>query len=109
MLNNFSLRDVIKNLLIKKPELKEDDFRLLANLWLRQLKQTEKTEITAIEFLELLSKGEFTSPETVRRERQKLQEHNPELRGPNYQKRKLNSGKMKKALKSYHNPNRIPQ
>ena len=44
--------------------------------------------MTAIDFLNEFSKGKLTSPESIRRARQKIQEDNELLRGFSYKLRK---------------------
>jgi hypothetical protein len=47
----------------------------------------------------MFSDGELTSPESIRRVRQKLQEQNEDLRGYKYKKRIENQERIKQQLK----------
>jgi len=47
----------------------------------------------------MLSAGELTSTESIRRTRQKLQENNEHLRGYKYNKRMENQERIKQQLK----------
>lgn len=102
MLNDTELRKEIREVLTNRPEVREDDLRLISNLWWRQLKRAGKQDISSKDFLALVASGDLYHFESVRRERQKLQEHHPELRGPKYGKRKDKSDKMKHSLNHYN-------
>jgi len=77
--------DKVKHLLIKYHKLRDNDNKLIANFWFYEI-GNEKTfhEITAIQFLNMFSQGQLTSPETITRCRRKIQEQSPKLRGEKY-------------------------
>tara|TARA_R100000388_G_scaffold38056_2_gene29477 strand:- start:2751 stop:3062 length:312 start_codon:yes stop_codon:yes gene_type:complete len=79
----------VEKLLTNHIGCRDNDNKLIANFWFDELYRKGKNagEITAFEFLRMLSLNEFTSSETIRRTRCKLQEENKELRGRNYNKR----------------------
>lgn len=86
MLINSQLAAIVRHLLISHEHLRDDDHKLIANIWNRELRG-EAHEKTAFEFLSLFANRELTNPESIRRIRQKLQETEPLLRGKNFEKR----------------------
>lgn len=95
------LKQRIQNLLEKVPSLRDNDLRLIANIWVAEIGGKEKAhKITAHDFLEKYSKGSLTNPESVRRLRQKIQEENPLLRGNLYEKRQKHANSIKNQIKS---------
>jgi len=91
---------IVLTFLTKHPHLRDDDNKLLATIWANEFGGKDKCkEFTAFSFLEMLSKGELLNSESIRRMRQKLQEENENLRGPNYAKRKSKEAKVKRDLK----------
>lgn len=91
LLNNITkTKDTITALLRSNDTLRDNDNALIAKIWEGDLKRLHKdaTNLSATEFLELYSSGKISSPETIRRARQKIQETHPELRGNLYNKRK---------------------
>jgi SMC interacting uncharacterized protein involved in chromosome segregation len=78
--NIKAIKDKIKYLLEKYPHLRDDDNKLIANVWYNEADKSLSTE----EFLKLLSQGKLTNSESIRRCRQKIQEQNIHLRGKRY-------------------------
>jgi hypothetical protein len=79
----------VKKLLEENPELRDDFNKTLAKIWLKdvvdvQVKRDRNVNPDLCEFLTLLSCGELTSPESVRRAWQLLQQKNESLRGKKY-------------------------
>lgn len=81
-----SVKGSIEKLLKSNPKLRDSDDKLIATIWYNEVVKKNE-DLSAKEFLQVLGKGALTSPEAIRRSRQKLQQHNPELRGTNYQGR----------------------
>ena len=81
-----NLKDKVAKLLLDHPHLRSSDERLAADIWYFQLIEMGKrpSTMTAMQFLELFSKKELCSYESISRVRRKLQEENPQLRGSNY-------------------------
>lgn len=102
--------DILKNkpyvleLLQTKPHLRDDDYKLISNVWHKalSLNKIEAKEITAFRFFELFSEGSLPHPESIRRIRAKLQEEFPELRGEKYKIRHKEEDKVKDQL--YNTP-----
>lgn len=91
-LNIKNVSERVKDLLQnpQKEHLRDDDKRLLATVWWYDIinQNINPEELSAKDFLFLLSRGKLTSPESVRRSRAKLQEEDKSLRGEKYYKRK---------------------
>ena len=77
------------------PRLRDSDNKLIANYWHNEL---GSHDIGVNEFLRRFSLGKFTSPESIRRCRQKIQEQNPELRGSSYGRRKTDAEIIKNEI-----------
>tara|TARA_R110000803_G_scaffold48527_1_gene100786 strand:+ start:186 stop:542 length:357 start_codon:yes stop_codon:yes gene_type:complete len=83
-------KEIIKGLLLKYPELKDSDNKLIANYWNLELQSKNKDidDMSARELLRMYANSKLTNAETIRRMRAKLQEEVPELRGGAYELRK---------------------
>ena len=82
-------KDKVKFLLKKTPHLRDNDYKLIATFWHHELGGRTKLDLmSGYDMLRMFSEGKLTSPETIRRVRQKIQEQTPDLRGSSYKKRK---------------------
>ena len=81
-------KEIIETFLKERPYLRDDDFKLMANIWITESKNMIDC-VTTFDFLRNFSEGKFSSPESIRRCRQKLQELNPYLEGEKRKKRKF--------------------
>ena len=77
-------KKLVIDLLNQFPHLRDDDNKLIATIWKRELKTKA---ITALDFLQLYANKSLTNAESIRRCRQKVQELMPELRGSKYNDR----------------------
>jgi hypothetical protein len=91
----LTTKDKVKGLLEASANCRDDDNVLIATMWYE-----ENLAESLSAFLNDLANGKLTSPESIRRCRQKLQEENPSLRGDNYKQRHKETTKVKKELKS---------
>lgn len=85
----------------KKPHLKDNDHRLIATMWWEDIGLMYNhnfDNVSGLDVLKMVAEGKLTSPETIRRMRQKLQEENEHLRGDNYIARKNKSSQVKTEL-----------
>lgn len=82
----LTISNLVKDLLTNFPHLRNSDERLIATVWYHQAGLKEK-QMSAVELLNLYIDKQLSSPESIRRSRQKIQELNPELRGVVYNKR----------------------
>lgn len=94
----LSKKDHVMSLLSFYPHLRDDDNKLIANIWHSEI----KNNITAFEFLKGFSEGKYSNPESVRRIRQKLQEEFPKLRGKKWKQRHSEQENVKDQL--YNTP-----
>ncbi len=92
------IREMVKTLLEIKEPLRDSDERLIANIWHQELKNKGGVNITAFEFLQLVSEGKLTSTESIMRSRRKIQEEFEHLRGAKYEARKRNEENIKNQL-----------
>ncbi len=81
----MNVKEKVQSLLTKHPHLRDDDNKLIANIWYGQLSDKD---ISAGLFLQRLADGKMISCETIRRTRQVLQAKIPELRGELYKSKK---------------------
>lgn len=91
------IKDKVKYLLTAYPEMRDNDNRLIAIIWHHEFEAMPKQR-TSFSFLSTFAAGEMTSPESIRRMRQKIQENHPELRGESYLKRKYESEKIRENI-----------
>lgn len=83
LLNKKELKQRVQKLLADHPILRDDDLKLLANVW----KAETNLSSTAESFLRDFAAGRLSHPESVRRQRQLLQSKNASLRGERYGQR----------------------
>jgi hypothetical protein len=83
-------KDIVKELLINKPHLRDSDPKLIATYWYNELKkkQINPYKLSGYEFMQLFANSKLTNIKTIERMRRKLQEEHPELRGKIYIMRK---------------------
>ena len=79
---NKKLKERVKDLLVNQIDTRDNDNLLISQIWL-----DEGVPVNSIDFLIKYSKGGFTSAESIRRARQKLQEEHENLRGEKYNER----------------------
>lgn len=108
-----SVTDRVAEYLTKHPSLRENDARLIANIWLEDAKAYNSyLDINrASYFLKMVAKGVLSNTESIRRARQLIQQKNPHLRGKNYNQRKEHSSDIKKEIieikENIHNQSNI--
>lgn len=81
-----TLGDIVQSFLEKSSPLRDDDKRLLLNVWAKQLGRS-LTEQERELFKEIASSRNCVAPESVSRARRAIQGVRPELRGELYQER----------------------
>jgi hypothetical protein len=82
--------DIVRELLEKKPELRDNDNLLMATIW--------ESQSNILNFFHRFKTGKLHSPESIRRARQKLQEEYQHLRGDLYEIRQKRQVKVKEEL-----------
>lgn len=91
----------VKLLLTEKPDLRDSDTKLIANIWCKEIGGKKVAETTsAFCLLEAMSHGKHTSPEAIVRARRRVQEKNPFLRGQFYGQRKKSEKEVREKIKS---------
>lgn len=99
------IKKEVKRLLEKFPHLRNSDNKLIATIWQKEIgKDEEKNlrskQLTAFCFLEAFANGQHTSPESIRRARQLIQEKNIDLRGTSYKAKKIRQVKFRHEIKT---------
>lgn len=93
------IKKEVKHLLKNFEKLRDDDHRLIANVWSRYLGKDKVAKMTADDFLKAYADKKLPNAETIRRHRQLLQEDFPDLRGKLYDERQKHSESVKKEIK----------
>ena len=79
----LSTKERVIPMLREKPQLRDCDEKLVANVWFNELKalKIDPSKITALEFLRIYGEGKLTDAELIARSRRKAQEEIIEIRG----------------------------
>tara|TARA_R100001369_G_C3322075_1_gene169116 strand:- start:2387 stop:2698 length:312 start_codon:yes stop_codon:yes gene_type:complete len=94
-------KEEIYNLLLDEESFRDNDNFLIAVIWKDEI--ANLWEKTALDLLELIANDGLTSPESIRRTRQKIQQENPSLRGDKYNLRHKGQIEVKQELKDWNN------
>ena len=92
----FSMANEVKKLLTKYPSLRDNDDKLMANIWCNRIDNLDNE--TATNVLIMLAKRKLPSYESISRCRRKLQEDNPNLRGNKWIQRQSRARKIRKEI-----------
>lgn len=84
LIKDGALKDKVIKLLLSARPLRDDDMRLIANIWKDEL---DYENMTGEEVLRAVAKGECSHPESIRRCRQIVQAARPKTRGEAWAKR----------------------
>ena len=95
----FSVIDEVEKFLTKYPVLRDDDEKLMANIWSKHL--GDITFINGEDILKMLANHKLPSYESISRCRRKLQEQYPMLRGEKWRERHKRADTVKKEMPSY--------
>ena len=104
MLKNKALKQRVEKYLIAVPHCRDDDNRLMCNIWREEMEEAYGLTHSSKGYLEFLmdfSKHKLSSPESIRRMRQKIQEQQPMLRGTTYQQRQRHQNKVKQEVRTF--------
>tara|TARA_R110002096_G_scaffold220851_2_gene409396 strand:- start:2325 stop:2639 length:315 start_codon:yes stop_codon:yes gene_type:complete len=99
--NKFDL----ESFLVDYPHLRDCDRKLVASIWRWEISERlglDFDSMTAFDILLLFSEGKLGNPTSIRRNRAKLQEHNPALRGKTWEARKAHSKVVKEEIKNWN-------
>jgi len=95
----LNIKDKVQKYLVEDPRTRDNDALLSVLIWWKELQGNGKNDISAVDFFKMYSKNEFTSPESIRRCRQKIQEENPSLRGNTYKDRQAKEKIIRNQVK----------
>jgi hypothetical protein len=85
-------------LLQKKEYLRDDDKKLMFNVWAKQEPKLNNSDYKYWDFAKIYISGKLASSGSIIRSRAKLQEEFPELRGENYKGRQQHQENVKEQL-----------
>ena len=92
----FSVIDEVERFLTKYPVLRDDDEKLMANIWNLHIGNLE--DIDGKEVLSMLASHELPSYESISRCRRKLQEECPNLRGEKWYERHKRADNIRREI-----------
>lgn len=100
------VRTIIHELLLEKPETRDNDMYLVTAIWFRQLKAKgyDPKTMSGLELLTMIKNYKQNGLilfETIRRQRCLLQELHPELRGELYEKRHATQEEVKQDIRDF--------
>ncbi len=85
--SKLNAKDVVYDLLTHYPKMRDDDRRLIVNVWAKDMQQMGLDPNKFKEFFDLFKGDKLTHYDSITRCRRKLQEKHKELRGEKYQER----------------------
>ena len=94
----FSVVNEVEKFLTEYPILRDDDRRLIVNLWTKRLGGSDRVKQLGPNRLLKLIASELPSPESITRCRRKLQEKHPMLRGEVWYKRHQRAENIRKEI-----------
>ena len=94
----FLMIDNVEKLLTISPPLRDNDERLMANIWAKYIGEHELNDMDAKDLLSSLAKGLLPSYESISRCRRKLQEECPNLRGEKWHERHKRADNIKMEI-----------
>ena len=92
----FSVIDEVEKFLTEYPVLRDNDEKLMANIWNKHL--GDITYVNGEDILKMLANHELPSYESISRCRRKLQEEFPHLRGHKWEGRHKRAAKIRKEI-----------
>ena len=107
-------KEMVLHLLRKSQSLRDNDNRLIANVWSMEIKAlgyAPLDRMLAEDFLQLVADGKLSSAPTIKRLRAKLQQENEHLRGSKYKFKQAHAQKdwrnemRKKNIYTFDNEN----
>lgn len=92
------LKQRVLDMLSNYPMLRDNDHRLITNMWHQELPDHLKKDKGVREFFQLLSIGYFTAGDSITRARRQIQEANPSLRGNKHAARQSHTKTIQQDL-----------
>ena len=96
----FNLATEVQHALQKHPVLRDNDNRLIANIWFKKLPTID--ELSGREVLMIIAKGKLPSFESISRCRRKVQQEDKSLRGELWNKRHQIANDIRKEIRGFH-------
>jgi|TARA_Y100000034_G_scaffold116055_1_gene153893 hypothetical protein len=96
----FNLATEIQHALQKHPVLRDNDNRLIANIWFKRLVTID--ELSGKDLLMLIAKGKLPSFESISRCRRKIQQEDKSLRGRLWDERHQIANDIRKEIRGFH-------
>lgn len=93
-------KNIVEDVLRNHPDARDDDFRLYG--WACKAICPEVMDMPFKKVMWMSSSLDLPSYETITRQRRKLQEQNPELRGKKYQKRQERQADYKETFGRFY-------
>ena len=95
----FSVVDEVEKFLTEYPVLRDNDRRLIVNLWTKRMGGSEIVDhLDPNEVMRLIASPELPSSESITRCRRKIQEKYPNLRGEVWYKRHQRAENIRKGI-----------
>ena len=97
-----NVQGIVLNCLEDNEVLRDNDNKLVANIWYKHIKRTrDVTAMNALDLLVALGNNELPSWESITRCRRKIQEKRTDLRGNNYDKRQKHQKDVVKDIRNF--------
>ena len=96
----FNLATEVQHVLKKHPVLRDDDNRLIANIWFKKLPNIN--ELNGKALLKMIAKGKLPSFASIVRCRRKIQQEDKALRGELWDKRHQIADDIRKEIRGFH-------
>jgi hypothetical protein len=94
-----TMQNDVANMLRRHPELRDDDEKLVTNIWYVEMKRYGTPETLPVtDFLALYQQKKLSSADVITRARRKVQEQYPELRGTTWEERHKQSQTIRKNI-----------
>ena len=97
-----NIRNKVEFYLRERPDLRENDNKLVARIWYDHIKNTSPIPVdnlSALDLLKDMGEGQLPSYPSIARCRRKIQQDDPALRGKNYDKRQQSQKNWIKELR----------
>ena len=95
----FSIIDDVERFLTEYPILRDNDRRLIVNLWTKRMGGSDIVDhLEPNEVMKRIASSEMPSSESITRCRRKLQEKHPMLRGEVWYKRHQRAENIRKGI-----------
>mgnify|MGYP003149960073 FL=1 len=91
----------IERLLLEEPVLRDNDSKLVANVWYSLIGDSRIKDMSAMDFLRAYADNKITPADTITRARRKLQEDNPDFRGDKWADRHILANKVRREVHTW--------